>query len=145
MYNKVLLATDGSSNSMEAAKIANSWLEKGLVKEIAILNVAPFITSGYYDLTGDLYQAVQEQTKEAGEEILKNTKELFLNQDKVKTFFEFGSPIAEKICRFAAEGGYELIIIGSRGMNPVSGLLLGSVSARVLHHSQCPVLIVKPA
>jgi nucleotide-binding universal stress UspA family protein len=42
----------------------------------------------------------------------------------------------------AAEGAW-LVVVGSRGMGGFKGLLLGSVSSHLAHHSPCPVLIVR--
>ena len=36
-----------------------------------------------------------------------------------------------------------MIVIGSRGLGSISGLILGSVSGYVVHQAKCPVLVVK--
>lgn len=38
----------------------------------------------------------------------------------------------------------QLVVVGSRGRGPFSGLILGSVSHALLHRSPCPVAIVRP-
>jgi nucleotide-binding universal stress UspA family protein len=55
-----------------------------------------------------------------------------------------GRPAAE-IVAVARERDARLIVIGSHGFGPIEGLLLGSVSAAVLRHAHCPVLVVPPA
>ena len=37
----------------------------------------------------------------------------------------------------------DLVIVGSRGLNPVQRLLLGSVSSKVVHRAECDVLVVR--
>lgn len=50
---------------------------------------------------------------------------------------------ATEILQFAKERQVDLIACGSRGLNPVSGWLLGSVSRKLVHYAPCSVLIAK--
>jgi nucleotide-binding universal stress UspA family protein len=37
----------------------------------------------------------------------------------------------------------DLVVVGSRGLNPIQRLLLGSVSSKVVHRAECDVLVVR--
>src|SRR5581483_6327505 len=54
-----------------------------------------------------------------------------------------GGP-AHAIKSIAKEANADLIVVGTRGHSPVAGLLLGSVTQRLLHIAHCPVLAVPP-
>lgn len=73
-------------------------------------------------------------------------------KDTVKQFIAGGiHPISEmlrgdaatEIIEYANRRKIDLIVCGSRGLNPVSGWLLGSVSRKLVHYSGCSVLLVK--
>jgi nucleotide-binding universal stress UspA family protein len=52
-------------------------------------------------------------------------------------------PPADAILRVAETRGSDLIVMGSRGLGQITGLLLGSQSQKVVNHAPCPVLIVR--
>lgn len=54
-----------------------------------------------------------------------------------------GDPVTA-LSDYAREHGVDLIVVGRRGRNPMSQLLLGSVSHRLSHHAPCPLVIVPP-
>ncbi len=60
----------------------------------------------------------------------------------IETYTVAGDP-AEEITRVASEVAADLIVLGSRGLGTVKGLMLGSVSQKVLHTSPCACLVVK--
>ncbi len=49
----------------------------------------------------------------------------------------------EEICRYARAGGYQLIVVGRRGLGRLQEVLLGSVSEYVLRHTRLPVLVIQ--
>lgn len=52
-------------------------------------------------------------------------------------------PPAETICQVGGDGGYELVVLSTRGRTGLSQILLGSVAERVVRHSPIPVLTVR--
>ncbi|HCF50881.1 MAG TPA: universal stress protein, partial [Syntrophomonas sp.] len=81
--------------------------------------------------------------KEAGQTIIDDTvKQLPPSKVEINTTTVWGTPERIIINEITARG-YDLVVMGSRGLGTFSGLLLGSVSDRVLRQASCPVLIVK--
>ncbi len=60
---------------------------------------------------------------------------------EINTIIKEGDP-ADQILRYAKDHAIDVIVIGSRGLDGVKGLMLGSVSHKVSQLSDCPVLIV---
>ena len=50
---------------------------------------------------------------------------------------------ADCVVRFAAENGIDLIIMGSRGKTGIDRFLVGSVTAKVVAHAPCSVLVLR--
>lgn len=146
MFAKILLASDGSEYALRAAKAA-AELAKALNASVTLLHVftmpsvqmtvpgAPGV-----DVDPAAFSTYVEQVQDA---VAKRTGKV-LDEAGVPytTLLEAGHP-AEVIVRIAEDDGYDLIVMGSRGLSAIQSFLLGSVSDKVLHHAHCPVLIVK--
>ena len=139
---KILLPVDGSDNSSKAVtdfiRLLDWYKEK---PEIHLLNVQ-------YALDGNvslfINQAdIKQYHQEEGLKSLQNTRDL-LDQAGIAYQYHItvGDP-AEMIVRFAAEKHYDLIVMGPRGKGNIQGLLLGSVTNKVMQLSSIPVLLVK--
>lgn len=48
-----------------------------------------------------------------------------------------------QISKYAEENQFDCILLGSRGLSVVKGIVLGSVSHKILHTAHCPVLIYR--
>lgn len=73
---------------------------------------------------------LEGQLRQRGLRVSTVVKESFLGEEAVM------------IAEVARDLGADLIVLGSRGRTPVTGLVLGSVSQRILHETPCPTLIV---
>lgn len=139
---KVLLPVDGSDASTES--VANfirhlDWYKQ--IPEIHLLNVQLSLhgnVSLFID-AGNIKQYHQDE----GMESLKAARQLM---DKAKIAYQFhivvGEP-AEMIVAFAKEKLFDQIVIGPRGLGAVKGLVLGSITNKVVQLSTIPVLLVK--
>lgn len=68
----------------------------------------------------------------------------FLERHGVKAQSEWQVGTAgETIAKFADEGKFDLLIMGSHGYGSLGNLVMGSVATKVLANSQVPVLLVR--
>ncbi|HKU11815.1 universal stress protein [Sinomonas sp.] len=58
----------------------------------------------------------------------------------IQTLVGHGSPARVLI---EAADGADVVVVGSRGLSGLAGLLLGSVSAHLVHHCPCPVVVIR--
>lgn len=142
MYSKVIVAVDGSESSQKALQEAKQMLLKQAADQVEIVCVVPTFKNEvfYTEQLSLLLDPVYAKMLSEGEELLKGCA-AEMEGLNVKTTLLKGDPPVE-ISKLA-NTGYDLIIIGSRGKNPISSLVMGSVSSRVLQDAKCPVLVVK--
>ncbi|MFD5853314.1 universal stress protein [Cytobacillus pseudoceanisediminis] len=138
MYKRILLAIDGSEHSKratdEAAKLA------GLCgASIEIVYVA--------DYSKAMSDVLHTQSKEDLD--LARREKLLPFEEKMESFgvsfrvkILHGEP-GPAIVEYANSSDVDLVVIGSRGLNTLQEMVLGSVSHKVVKRVDCPVLIVK--
>ena len=140
---KVLVPVDGSECSDRGVDFlikSAQWYRDPV--EVHLLTVHHHIPYGRAAsaIAGD---EIQQYYQDEGLAALK-TARARLDAAQVPYAFHIGvGEPAEVITQYAREKGCDQIIMGTRGLGSVGGLLLGSVATKVLHLASVPVLLVK--
>ncbi|MDF2703956.1 MAG: UspA [Rubrobacteraceae bacterium] len=137
MLRKVLLATDGSKDAALAARAAADVCE-GTGSELHVVHV------WFYIPTARLRPFMRHELKKRGEELLEEgVKKVEESGGRVTETHLVEGRAADEILDLAERIGADLVVIGSRGFGAVGRIALGSVSEAVIHHSRCPVLVLR--
>lgn len=135
MFKRILLAVDGSGHSDKAVDMTIDLAQK-FDSDVLVYHVREKVHTrgGTYDMY------VEESHATAADDAARRLKDL-----GIKANFEEAAAltghVADRIVNAAARHDADLIVMGSRGLSTVSGLLLGSITHKVVHLVECPVLI----
>ena len=143
-YKKILIAIDGSKNSIKALSHAVA-MARSFDAELCILYISAF--SQQLPLTDQIKGSKIPQFSPSNPEsfakkVIAEALRCVPEGIRVTTHDEPGEPRIA-ITEFAERNGYDVIVLGSRGLGTISGLLMGSVSSYVIHKVKCPVFIIK--
>ena len=141
MFSRILVPVDGSDNSYRALDAALVLSEKLGAKVTAIYVMEDIPVS--YVVSERLLREIRDAYKRENQLILSKCSEIATKKGLfIHTKLLQGNP-GSIILDFCEKEKYDIIIMGSRGMGKFKELVLGSVSSRVLHHSSCPVMIIR--
>jgi nucleotide-binding universal stress UspA family protein len=139
MFTKVIWATDGSSDADLAMPLARTLATESKAP-LVVVYCEEFTLPGkgggslpVHANEEELEEKIQRQVSELSADGLHATLEM----DKTKV-----GGAAHVIADIAAREQADLIVVGTRGHTSLGGLLLGSVTQRLLHIAPCPVLAV---
>ena len=139
---KILVPTDGSPLSVIAEETAASIATK-TAASITAFHVLPELWS-LYPLPKAVENDLLDSAHQRSDNILNSAQALF-NEQNVKANVETASgDAAEKILQFSKDG-YGLITMGAHGENETEPYTLGSVTRKVIMHTDLPTLITKKA
>ena len=137
MFERILLAVDGSEHSMKAVDVAGD-LARRYEGEVIVLHVREHEITWGADIdieTADearsLVDGVVRVLKDAGTNVRGEVVRVPLGQ----------TPRA--ILDMARDEGAGLIVMGTRGLSDWGRLLMGSVAHKVVHLAEVPVLVVR--
>ena len=139
MFTRILYATDGSDQARKALDYT---------RELATLMNAEIIVVHAYASISDIlgepeHDRVLQRRLDAATDVLEEAAGALevTGIPVVRELLE--GPMAEAILRVAKVRECDLIVVGARGLSDLQGLLLGSVSHKVIQHAACPVLVVR--
>lgn len=139
-YKKILLPVDGSENSKLAKRTAIG-LSTTMDAEVLLLYVTGTIPT---IITGrPREEAVKAQQEEADLVLAPYRKVLIKHKVNYSEIIAPSFNVGDMICQIALDEGCDLVVMGSRGLGDWKGLMLGSVTHRVLAHCNLPVLVVR--
>jgi nucleotide-binding universal stress UspA family protein len=147
MYDKILVATDGSSLSKKAVSSAISLAALTGASLIA-LKVIPRYPQSYFEGGLALQAAevgrIEKQWADEGQAVVDEVKKLAEFQGvKTRPLTVKSDIVSEAVIATAKKNKCDLIVMASHGRKGVKRLLLGSETNQVLAHSHIPVLVLR--
>ena len=140
MFERILLAVDGSDHALHAAQVAAELVRAMNSQQLRIVVCFDPIPS--YLGQPNLQRVADSRVLEA-QEILQKTVEVVGEiHGEIHTELIEDDP-AEAILEVARTRQSDVIVMGSRGLGRIAGMVLGSTSQKVVSHAPCPVLIVR--
>ena len=132
---KIIVGYDGSDTAKRA--LERTATLAGASDEIVVVAAAEAHARSAITAGSHLDPSEFQERKNDLEEAKKFFSEKGIDVEAVEVQGDPGTHIVE------AAKGADLIIVGSRGLNPVQRILLGSVSSKVVHRAECDVLVVR--
>jgi nucleotide-binding universal stress UspA family protein len=147
VIKRIMVATDGSESATRAVKVAIYWARKFNARLIAlhVITIPPTAVAGfsprYATPLREYLASARKEGQKIVDEVVKSAKTEGVKVTPLIPGYSFS--VVETIVKEASLNSIDLIVIGTRGLTPFKKLLIGSVSSGVLHHSDCPVLMVR--
>lgn len=137
-----LVPVDGSLPALRAVDhLLREVADSTIAPAISVVNVQAPLPS---EITRFISSAVvHDYHRETGEAALADARARLEKAGLAYSEHVLLGEAAPTIADYARENGCTLIVIGSRGLGSVAGILLGSVTSRVVHLTDLPVVVVK--
>ncbi len=134
---RIVVGFDGSEHSRKALARAVEIANGATIAVVSAANVARLLR----DPAGGV-GPVDPADAEARTQALAEAREYLEGRGIEGVYVEGHGNPADVIVQEAEESGADLIVIGTRGLNAVQRVVLGSVSTNIVHHAPCDVLVV---
>lgn len=135
---KIMVPVDKSVFSMNAVKYSIDFSKK-MGSSILLLHCHHKFPS----ILGEPYlQDAINKIKDEAESVIVPYRELYNKQNIEISELLLEEPAWQSISEASKIEKIDLIIMGSKGKSDLEGLILGSVTHKVLHYAKCPVMVV---
>ena len=135
---KLLVPIDGSANSLRALAFAIKRVKKDKQLRMCLLNVQPPLPRSFFVTPTMIAEYHNSKSKEA---FARTRRILAKNRVHAEILVRVGQT-AETIVKSASRERCEEIVMGTRGLGTLKGMLLGSMTTRVIHLARMPVTVV---
>jgi nucleotide-binding universal stress UspA family protein len=147
MYNRILVATDGSNLSKKAVTTAVG-LAALCNAELVALKVVQRYPQSYFEggisMQPQEIKLIEQQWADDGQAVVDAVKKLAATKGVVtKAITAKSDVVSDAILRAAQKNQCDLIVMASHGRKGIKRLLLGSETQHVLTHATIPVLVLK--
>lgn len=147
MYQRILIATDGSALSDKAVKHGLALAALNNASAVA-LKVVPRYPRSYFEggmpVAASDVKRIESQWADAAQAMVDRIKAEGSAQGvTVKSVVAKSDLVAEAIISAAKKHKCDLIVMASHGRKGIKRLLLGSETQHVLTHSHIPVLVLR--
>ena len=148
-FNSILVAVDGSPNSMRAAEMAVDLAKRNgaHLYVLSVISTPVFAAAGIKETasSGAAAEEFFDKAKKDAEGIVAGVVSIASAQGlKVRgEIIENVPSVVEAISDYAEEWKVDLIVVGTRGLSGFKKLLLGSVSSALVSHATCSVLVIR--
>jgi nucleotide-binding universal stress UspA family protein len=133
--SRIIIGYDGSEHSRRALEVAAVFANGSTIKVVCAVTVP---AAGGHGSPGADPEEVLERNRELAE-----ARDFFRSKGFAVETAEGYGDAADVLINEARESNADLIVVGTRSLNPVAELLLGSVSTKVVHHAPCSVLVAR--
>ena len=145
-FGSIIIAFDGSSDSVKAMKLACALTLK-FGSQLAVVHVFSSPSVGYSATSGmpiPDYKTLEDAKRAGARDVLSKGMHLASEQGvEAKGELIEAPSVVESLVEFAANEKADLIVTGTRGMTGFKKLIMGSVSSGLVNHAHCPVLVVR--
>lgn len=141
LFQKILIAYDGSSHSKKAVAKAKEIIELDQGVEVHLVTVTESHHVNMYGYNLDRKYMNEVEGKNA--RLLEEGKALMGSHSDACQTKNLQGNVSHEIIDYSLAQKIDLIILGSHGTGGLKDVLLGGVSQKVMRHAKCNVLIIR--